>query len=318
MFDSPNAPAELGGFVNPFLKAGEENAATESDDDDDDDDGDTEGDKKKDTKKANSVGSLFDRISEPLGNDKEGGFFGKRNNDTTKPQSSLFGSGSTTASTTPAAGSSPAPSPSLLFGAPAAGKPEVGFSFGGSNVKPAGSISMPGSGSSDLLKPTISRNGSDSGIPSGLTTPGETPAPENSEPSDEVHNAQDNLDLSIQGPGEEDEDSRFEALTNVYQTQPKGKAEKAGSGTLRVLKNRTNGKARLLVRTPNGKVILNVRVMEKVMYEVSRSGASGKMNNVRIGEFLPNGTLKHWVVKVRDDALALELVSAINIAKIGS
>ena len=313
VFDNPSAPVNNGGFVNPFSKASTEDIVAEDDDDD------NEGINKK----AGSGRSLFDRISEPVSDKKDGGFFGGpkiglgesslfgKKVDDVKP-SSLFGSvsGSASTSPTPAVGSPAATS--SLFGTSIASKPEVGFSFGGSNSKPAGSISVPSLNPS-LLRPTsaLSRNNSDGNTTSAVSTPGATDT-EASEPNDNAHNAKNDLDLSGPGPGEEDEDSKYQMKALVYEST-KEAFKKTGSGTLRVLKNRENGKARIVVRTDIGKVILNVGLNKALNYAVVDDK---KKNSIRVAEFLPGGATRTWLVRVKLAEDATRLATVMNEEKL--
>ncbi|PWW71884.1 hypothetical protein C7212DRAFT_230168 [Tuber magnatum] len=312
VFDSPNAPVNNGGFVNPFPNSSTDDIVVEEDD----------VDNGGNSKKAGSGRSLFDRISEPLPDKKGAGFvgspkiglgesslFGKKVGDA-KPNS-LFGSvsGSASASSTPAAGSPAATS--SLFGTSTTDKPEVGFSFGGLN-KPTGSIPAP-SLNPGLLRPTptLSRNSSDGNTTSAVSTPGATDT-EASEPNDNAHNAKNDLDLSGPGPGEEDEDSKYQMKALVYEST-KEAFKKTGSGTLRVLKNRENGKARIVVRTDIGKVILNVGLNKALNYAVVDDK---KKNSVRIPEFLPGGATRTWLVRVKLAEDAARLATVMNEEKL--
>ncbi|KAG0635851.1 hypothetical protein HOY80DRAFT_892345 [Tuber brumale] len=308
VFDSPSAPVNNCGFVNPFSKASTDDIVVE---DDDDDNAGVD-------KKASSGRSLFDRISEPLPDKKEGGFFGSpkiglgessllgKKDDDAKPNS-LFGSVSESASA-----SSTSATKSSLFGASSTtSKPEVGFSFGGLN-KPAGSISVPPLNPS-LLRPTsaLSRNSSDGNTTSAVSTPGATDT-DASEPNDNAHNAKNDLDLSGPGPGEEDEDSKYQMKALVYEST-KEAFKKTGSGTLRVLKNREHGKARIVVRTDIGKVILNVGLNKVLNYAVVDDK---KKNSIRIPEFLPGGATRTWLVRVKLAEDAARLATVMNEEKL--
>ncbi|CAZ82762.1 unnamed protein product [Tuber melanosporum] len=307
VFDSPSAPVNNSGFVNPFSKVSTDDIVVEEDDDDN----------VGANKKASSGRSLFDRISEPLTDKKEGGFFGSpkigfgepsllgKKVDDANPNS-LFGSVSESAS----ASSTSAATPSL-FGTATTSKPEVGFSFGGLN-KPAGSISVPPLNPS-LLRPTsaLSRNSSDGNTTSAVSTPGATET-DASEPNDNAHNAKNDLDLSGPGPGEEDEDSKYQMKALVYEST-KESFKKTGSGTLRVLKNRENCKARIVVRTDIGKVILNVGLNKLLNYTVVDDK---KKNSIRIPEFLPGGSTRTWLVRVKLAEDAARLATVMNEEKL--
>jgi RanBP1 domain len=308
VFDNPNGPVNNGGFVNPF----QSKSSNEYDKSESESDGDDKGDKAK----ANSGKSLFDRVSEPKSEKKEGGLFsnggdqawssdkglkfneggsslfGQKNNSNSKPFS-LFGTNSTSAS--------PAPSPagSSLFGT-SSGKSEVGFSFGTSTSKPTGPISMPSAPRPDSLSRNVSTD--------GVSTPGSS-FDENSEPNDNNHNAKNDVDLSGQGPGEEDEDSLHQIRAIIYELKPGHGPVKAGVGTLRVLKNRINSKARVIVRTESGRPIINVSLKKELKYE-----PSSDKKQIQVPEFLPGGETKLWAVRVRAENTA-KLADIMESAK---
>jgi hypothetical protein len=297
VLDSPNASQNSGGFVNPF--SSQVPGPLEKDEGDDDDD---------DTTAASSPsGSLFGRVSEPkkestgsiFSNNKAGsgsGMFSSKFGETNGTNgTSLFGSkteapkglfGSATSSSAPSPNAS---GNSSIFGIP--GVKETGFSFGGS-------------GPSTPIVP-----------PSGPLTPKDDD--NNSEPNDNAHLAKGDIDLSKQGPGEEDEDSKFEVRAIVYELvdQPDGQADKhikRGVGQLRVLKNRINGKARVLARTEVGKVALNVGLVEGITYTPASDRG---LKNVSIVEFLPDGGRKRYSVRVKEEAVARKLGEAMDLAK---
>lgn len=320
VFDNPSAPANNGGFVNPFMSSTPD--VSDRDMDDEDEEEDEEDDKP--TPKSTS-GSLFDRVSEPkkdtassgsiFGNStkNQGGLFGKLDQtwsadhgpkfgestngngsifgqkiSDSKPAGSLFGAGSSASSTASTPGAS---GTSSLFGTPGP-KPEVGFSFGGNGTtKPSGPISIPSS--------------------SAISTPDDSGS---SEPNDNAHLAKNEIDLSAQGPGEEDEDSMFQVRAIVYELVPGGgAAKKAGVGTLRVLKNRLTGKARVVTRTEGGKVVLNVGLIQSVSYGLGDKG--GK--NVSIPEFLPGAQKPtSYSVRVKEESDAKQLGEVLDQAKL--
>lgn len=216
-----------------------------------------------------------------------GSIFGAKPSSDQKP--SFFGSSASSAVTTPGASAT-----SSLFGTPGP-KPEVGFSFGGNGTtKPSGPISIPSS----------SRGAS------------AAPDDASSEPNDNAHLAKNELDLSAQGPGEEDEDSLFQVRAIIYEIVPGGApAKKAGVGTLRVLKNRLTKKARVITRTPSGKVVLNVGLVKEISYALGEKG--GK--NVSLVEFLPSGKPpKRYSVRVKEEEMAIQLGKVLESAKMGS
>lgn len=295
VLDSPNASKSSGGFVNPF--SSQVPGPLEKDEGDDDDD---------DTPAAPSPsGSLFGRVSEPkkestgsiFSNNNAGsgsGMFSSKFGETNGTNgTSLFGSkteapkglfGSATSSSAPSPNAS---GNSSIFGTP--GVKETGFSFGGT-------------GPSTPIVP-----------PSGPLTPKDDDD-NNSEPNDNAHLSKGDIDLSKQGPGEEDEDSKFEVRAIVYELcdNQQDKPIKRGVGQLRVLKNRINGKARVLARTEVGKVALNVGLVEGITY----TPASGRgLKSVSVVEFLPDGGRKRYSVRVKEEADARKLGEAMDLAK---
>ncbi|TGZ77665.1 hypothetical protein EX30DRAFT_180101 [Ascodesmis nigricans] len=114
------------------------------------------------------------------------------------------------------------------------------------------------------------------------------------EPSDTPPDPSLATDLSGSGPGEEDEDTLFSVKCVVYLASENNK--KIGNGLARVLKNRDNGKARIIVRTNMGNVILNVRCVQGVKYVVQQ----GKL--IVVPEFVVEGGMKRWCVRVGKEA----------------
>ncbi|KAH8150793.1 uncharacterized protein LAJ45_04974 [Morchella importuna] len=238
-----------------------------------------EGDDDDDTPAAPSPsGSLFGRVSEPK-KESTGSIFSNNN---AGSGSGLFGSATSSSAPSPNASGN-----SSIFGTP--GVKETGFSFGGT-------------GPSTPIVP-----------PSGPLTPKDDDD-NNSEPNDNAHLSKGDIDLSKQGPGEEDEDSKFEVRAIVYEytENQQEKPIKRGVGQLRVLKNRINGKARVLARTEVGKVVLNVGLVEGITY----TPASGRgLKTVSVVEFLPDSGRKRYSVRVKEEADARKLGEAMDLAK---
>ncbi|RPB18524.1 hypothetical protein L211DRAFT_724165 [Terfezia boudieri ATCC MYA-4762] len=128
-----------------------------------------------------------------------------------------------------------------------------------------------------LARPFVSQNASFDGITSsGTSTPGATndtgaPASTTSaevtkltEPSDEVH--ADKTDMSGPGPGEENDEVLYSVRVAVYIKDDHGAMKKVAVGVSRVLKDKDTMKTRFLVRTEQGKVVVNVRLQEGVQY----------------------------------------------------
>ncbi|KAK6520356.1 hypothetical protein TWF506_000628 [Arthrobotrys conoides] len=173
---------------------------------------------------------------------------------------------------------------------------------------------LPGGG----LAPPATTFGGPSPAASEISTPGETSNKEagedDNDPSDEAGQQGSNtMDLSGKGPGEEDEDEVFETRSSIYNLN-NGAYVKIGIGRLRVLKNRNNGRARIVVKVETGKVLMNVGLRKELDYtKVSESEAKGKV--VKIIEFLPEGKSRVWVMKVGTVELAQKLRKTLEEKK---
>lgn len=318
MFDNPTPADSNGGFVNPFTSQKPDPSDRDMDDEGSDSDN-------KKPSGASNTGSLFGRASEPkpsnslsesvfgtptktststgglfsnrldqtwspdrgvkfesANGNRNGSIFSAKSSGEAKPITNFFDTGSSTSSavTTPGASS--------IFGTPGP-KAEVGFSFGGNGTtKPGGPISIPTSRET-------------------TATPEES-----SEPNDNAHLAKNEVDLSAQGPGEEEEDSLFQVRAIIYEIVGGGVApKKAGVGTLRVLKNRITGKARVVTRTEGGKVVLNVGLVKEVVYGLGEK--RGK--NVSVVEFLAGSKPKRFSVRVKEEEVAKQLGEIMDDAK---
>ncbi|KAF8460942.1 hypothetical protein BDZ91DRAFT_410658 [Kalaharituber pfeilii] len=152
------------------------------------------------------------------------------------------GSASSTSTATPNA----ANTPSFTFGAGTSAA-QSAFKLAPPVSAPRSGLSTPGDASSDpdSAKPP----------PSDVTS---------SEPSDDVPTTK--TDLSGLGPGEENDEVLFTVRVAVYSKDDKGAMKKIGVGASRVLKDKTSGKSRFLVRTEQGKVVVNVRLHKGVEY----------------------------------------------------
>jgi hypothetical protein len=127
------------------------------------------------------------------------------------------------------------------------------------------------------------------------------------EPSDAQPPPKSETDLSKQGPGEEEESSMFQARAIVYDTTG-GVYKKEGVGTLRVLKNKTNGRARVIVRSDIGKVVLNVRLQVETKYSVREKRL------LLVPEFQVGG-VKVWGIRLGKEDVAEELRKVVEEMK---
>ena len=149
---------------------------------------------------------------------------------------------------------------STLFGAKAeppaskpAAAPTAGFSFGAPSQ----------SGSSHLGSSVLN-----SDAPSRSTTPGITSDTGAEESGDgEAAEALPQSNLASSRVGEEKEDLILELRGRAYIVNPGVGPEGQGVGYVRILKDRTTSRARVLLRAdPSGKIILNTRLMKEVNY----------------------------------------------------
>ena len=219
-----------------------------------------------------------------------------------------------TAATPPAKDDSSASSKSFpnLFG-PKPSKPgieavaSVGFNFGGPTHLTA----------SPLLGPsTLS-----SAVSSRATSPGATDTESVNTDTAEDHSDEPQTSLMSSRPGEENEEvlweGRSKALKNfTAETAKEKKVEPGyntqGVGQLRVLKHKTAGKTRLLLRAePGSNIIINTALMSSMTYKAAPTKGSG---TVKFG--IPTATgIDIWVLKVKTAAMAEELAGVLEANK---
>lgn len=180
------------------------------------------------------------------------------------------------------------------------------------------------------------------GASSLATTPAAgTPEPEaakkdasKDETADEDGTPQDQqVSLTDGGPGEEDEkvvhEVRAKALRHV---PPKADGDgdddddddkkKAGSpwrteglGPLRVLKHKTTGAVRMLLRTePSGKVAMNKLVLPEIAYKCDKGAKWIKVITAK-----DDGKgLETWMLQVRNNEFAVKLAAALEEHKVAN
>lgn len=148
-----------------------------------------------------------------------------------------------------------------------------GFTF---SAKPAGAVT-----------PVTSASASESETGGGA---------DDGEPSD-AQPSKTEKDLSLQGPGEEDEDPVFQLPRSIIYDLSSTPVKTVGIGALRVLKNRVTGKSRILVRSDLGKVLLNVALKKDIKYQLHL----GKC--LKVPEFQADGSIKFFAAKVKADDL---------------
>ncbi|KAF7590411.1 hypothetical protein BBP40_002867 [Aspergillus hancockii] len=195
--------------------------------------------------------------------------------DSSKPFSSLFGAPPT---------SKPASS--------GTGSPSPGFSFGG-----------PSQPASFLAPSTIS-----SAAASRASTPGVTSDTGAEESGDgDAAESLPQVNLAQSRAGEENEDVVIEARARGLKLTKEG-WDSQGVGFLRVLKDRTTSRGRVILRAdPSGKVVLNVSLVKEITYTV-------KGNSVHFLVPQSEGPPEQWAIRVKKEE-AERLGSAMEETK---
>ncbi|KAL2869826.1 RanBP1 domain protein [Aspergillus lucknowensis] len=192
---------------------------------------------------------------------------------------------------------------SALFGSTSAGpKPgsneqqSLGFTFG-----------SPSQPSSSFLTPSVLT----SGTPSRASTPGAASdaAADESTADGEAAEPLPQVDLARGGAGEENEDLVFEARARALKfttiepppdsppNTPKGTWDSQGVGYIRILKDRTTSRGRMLLRAdPSGKVVLNASLFKEIEYTICG-------NSVQFLNPQPSGRPVKWAIRVRPDVV---------------
>ncbi|KAL4747200.1 hypothetical protein BDW72DRAFT_18365 [Aspergillus terricola var. indicus] len=174
----------------------------------------------------------------------------------------------------------------MLFGAPSAGaqpgpsgnEGTAGFSFGG-----------PSQSGSSLLTPSVLTSESQS----RASTPGVTSDTGAEDSADgDAQKPEPQVDLARSGAGEEDEDVLIETRARALKMVD-GSWASQGVGFLRLLKNRTTSRSRVLVRAdPSGNVVLNARLMKEVKYTVNG-------NNIQFLVPRAEGAPEMWALRLK-------------------
>lgn len=161
--------------------------------------------------------------------------------------------------------------------------------------------------SKSLAPPSNTESATTSRATSPSATTGESANEFNAD--DEDHMPKDNqIDLAIGGPGEENEDTVFQvkAKAMLYDTEKKTWPIK-GFGSFRVLKDRESGKTRMLMRQdPSGKILLNSALGKQLKYE------SSAKRMVMVPVVNAEGRLETWVIRTGLDDAAKKLASLLQ------
>jgi hypothetical protein len=161
--------------------------------------------------------------------------------------------------------------------------------------------------SKTLAPPSNTESTTTSRATSPGATTGESATESNADDEDQMP-TDNQIDLTTDGPGEEDEDTVFQvkAKAMVYDPEKKTWPVK-GVGPFRVLKHKESGKARMLMRQdPSGKILLNSALGKQLNYEMAQNKA------VRIPIVNAEGKVEIWVIKTGLDEAAKELASLLE------
>lgn len=180
-----------------------------------------------------------------------------------KPFSTLFGA-------TPAE-----PKPST-----AGSQPSLGFTFGAPSQQTS----------------SVFSSAANSATTSNASTPGATPESGGNDSGDgEAAEALPQTDLSRGGAGEEDEDVLLETRGRGLKLKPQEGWDSQGVGFVRVLKNRTTSRSRILLRAdPSGNVVLNASLMKAIKYTVNGT-------SVQFTVPKPDGSMEQWAIRVKKE-----------------
>ncbi|KAK8020407.1 hypothetical protein PG990_005545 [Apiospora arundinis] len=249
-----------------------------------------------------------------------------------------------------AGSSTPTPSGSFNFqfgggAAPKAPEPSSSGMFGSQPNGSSGAPAFSFTGASPAQNPSTSKTPQSSGIFGGLQAPGggtstgansPFPAPSsmNSTPmggtpepqtQDGEEAPQEQISLTTGGPGEEDEEILIEVRAKATKFVPvvkggdgdedgnKSPWRTQGLGPLRVLKNKTTGAVRLLLRAePRGHVAMNKALMAKFDYKPD----TVKKTSIKVMAAKDDGSgIETWLLQVKKPETAAELAAVLEANK---
>lgn len=153
----------------------------------------------------------------------------------------------------------------------------------------------------------------------GTTPVNGTPEPQ-TQNQDGEEAPQEQISLTAGGPGEEDEDILHEVRAKAIKYIPvtkddEGEKSKSpwhtqGIGPLRILKNKTTGSVRLLLRAePRGHIAMNKAILPDVDYKA-------KDKTINFAAASDDGAgLETWVLQVKKPEFAQELASVMEANK---
>lgn len=244
---------------------------------------------------------------------------------TATPSSSFKFSFGQPAASTPKAASQPAQGGSL-FGVSANTNGAPSFSF--TQASPSQNSSDNKFSKSSVMNSFGHLQASDGSIAGGSPFPapssiGTTPVngtPEPQSPRDDGDEApQEQIKLTEGGPGEEDEVMLHEVRAKVIKYIPVQKGDEdapkspwstQGVGPLRVLKNKSTGTVRILLRAePRGHIAMNKTILPDIEY-------AAKEKTISFVAASDDGSnLETWLLQVKKPELAKELASVLEANK---
>ena len=216
-----------------------------------------------------------------------------------QPFTGIFG-----APTTDNTVESPAQPVSVLFSSTPQKAPSSGFNFGFTPSNPTVTSLAPPSNEASAMTSRATTPGITTGESANEST---ADAQGEGEEEDEAgKNVQ--IDLTAGGPGEEDEEVIFDVKGKAMIYDPlSANWDVKGVGFLRVLKNRDNGKTRVLMRQdPSGRILLNAALTDRLTYDSTQS------KHVRLPVANEKGKIEAWVVRVGRDEDAQGLVRVLE------
>ncbi|KAI1159026.1 hypothetical protein F5B18DRAFT_664809 [Nemania serpens] len=285
--------------------------------------------------KTNNTSDIFGRLSKSTSQSARGGLFGRvqmganghpvrADPSLDKKQDAPVNQPSTTKEQ---AAKTPAQTP-VFGGKSATPKPAASFTFGQqTSSTPKATPSLQGRGMfghsiSSTPKAAPSPQGPDSSFPApssiGTTPINGTPEPQS--PRDDGEEAvQGQIKLTEGGPGEEDEIILHEVRAKVLKFISVDKRDEdkqtapwvtQGVGPLRVLKNKTTGTVRIVLRAePRGHIAINKTILADMEYKAKEK----TINLVATSE--DGAGLETWLLQVKKPELALELAGVLEANK---
>lgn len=197
-----------------------------------------------------------------------------------------------------------------FFGAATSNGASVGFAFGQNNQQPA-----PGFLSAKSLLSQSNSRQSSPGIPSEA----ESNLTDTNDESEDHAPKEAQLSLTSQTPGEENEDILYQAKCGLSRNYKKDDLpektklvagwNKMGMGHVKVLKDKTSGKTRIVVRAdPSAHVLLNCRLISSASYKGTAIGKQGAV----VFPIATDDGMQSWMIRVASKQSADELAGKLE------